>query len=913
MGGRSPIDQDHCVPRVSLDLARSATPLTPSHLHPIPPGPVPSGPGLGDEGSYLPCSPSAMFPIQDFHGATTGWATPPHHNRLVTPQSVYPRPTVPPRQSLHARPGPPASGSHGVVGHFRGLHPHPHPPQPSSLPGLLLQQPTLFLSGSPIRPQCGTLHFYQSPGLASPYSPHPGDQCPRLPRRHCPLAPLPHHSPPARCSRSRETLCHGVSGQPPEVSTGTPNVPPVAGHPLALTDRTLAGVPIHSGQDPVVYPPAPSTRPHHPPALGGSGGSHQLRVPGAQPLEGLPPASDCGSIPRFSPGPRRLSTHSPDPPPGLTVLDGSPHLGLRPSIPGDSSPPVPMDGRISLGMGCASSSSSHSSRPLGTSGGSRPHQRARASGSQPSHHDFQPVVLPPCRVYGQRDGSVRVDAPTYSLPPLTGGTESPLARHGQTTGVCSSPPHSHHPQCGGGRPEPARTAQHGVDVTSRGLPSDPSLGRSPSGRSPGLSDELPSSAVGLPLPSPGCSGLQLSKFRLERLRQHLRVSASRTDSDTATTHPRLQRTSCAGGSLGPTRSLVALSPPARSGPPASADDSIPTLRTRPGLPQVGDLRTLDRISFLRRALLASRPAAVVDTLLASYRPSSQRQQEVAWTAFRRWLPLDRSTVTKDDVLAFLQHLFSTRSLAPSTLLNYRAALQWPLEEAFSVDFSHPDFSRFATGLFHLRPPVTPDVPQWNLSAVIRFYEQVDHLTCSPRLLLFKTLCLTALASGNRCSELAHISRRAIVDQGSAITLPLLPRFLFKNQTASRCPPPISFPTFPTNPSVCPVETLRVFLRRTSAWDHRDFLFVNPVSHASLVASRINYWLVQAILAADVGNSVVRAHDMRKFAFSINWARRADMSHIIKHGFWSSVHPFLNNYLTPLEGPFPECIAAGSRV
>ena len=77
--------------------------------------------------------------------------------------------------------------------------------------------------------------------------------------------------------------------------------------------------------------------------------------------------------------------------------------------------------------------------------------------------------------------------------------------------------------------------------------------------------------------------------------------------------------------------------------------------------------------------------------------------------------------------------------------------------------------------------------------------------------------------------------------------------------------------------------------------------------------RINYWLVQAILAADVVNSVVRAHDMRKFAFSINWARRADMSHIIKHGFWSSVHPFLNNYLTPLEGPFPECIAAGSRV
>ena len=37
---------------------------------------------------------------------------------------------------------------------------------------------------------------------------------------------------------------------------------------------------------------------------------------------------------------------------------------------------------------------------------------------------------------------------------------------------------------------------------------------------------------------------------------------------------------------------------------------------------------------------------------------------------------------------------------------------------------------------------------------------------------------------------------------------------------------------------------------------------------------------------------------RKVAYSINWARRADMSRIIKRGFWASVHPFLNNYLTP---------------
>ena len=44
----------------------------------------------------------------------------------------------------------------------------------------------------------------------------------------------------------------------------------------------------------------------------------------------------------------------------------------------------------------------------------------------------------------------------------------------------------------------------------------------------------------------------------------------------------------------------------------------------------------------------------------------------------------------------------------------------------------------------------------------------------------------------------------------------------------------------------------------------------------------------------MGGSVVQVHDIRKFAFSINWACRADLSHILRHGFWASTHPFINN-------------------
>ena len=100
----------------------------------------------------------------------------------------------------------------------------------------------------------------------------------------------------------------------------------------------------------------------------------------------------------------------------------------------------------------------------------------------------------------------------------------------------------------------------------------------------------------------------------------------------------------------------------------------------------------------------------------------------------------------------------------------------------------------------------------------------------------------------------------------------MPRFLYKNQTAGRSPPPVTIPLFRNDPALCPVVALRMYLARTADLPHRDFVFIHPSSSASLVAGRLNYWVVQAVSAANVRGSVIRAHDVRKFAFSVNWAR-----------------------------------------
>ena len=216
----------------------------------------------------------------------------------------------------------------------------------------------------------------------------------------------------------------------------------------------------------------------------------------------------------------------------------------------------------------------------GATGGSPPHQCSGASGGPQGHFGLPPVVLPSRRVYRRRDGAIRSHTPPFSLSSLTRRTQKSSTRLDRATGISPPATHSHQPQCRSGRPQPPRAPEYGVDAASRSLLRDPSLGGSSSGGPPGLSDKSPSATVGVSFSSPGCSGLQLSQYRLERLRQHLRVSSSRSDSDPPATHPRIPRSPGSGGSMGLPGPVVA--PPLAAGqrPPTSADDPVPVLRDK---------------------------------------------------------------------------------------------------------------------------------------------------------------------------------------------------------------------------------------------------------------------------------------------------------------------------------------------
>jgi integrase len=167
--------------------------------------------------------------------------------------------------------------------------------------------------------------------------------------------------------------------------------------------------------------------------------------------------------------------------------------------------------------------------------------------------------------------------------------------------------------------------------------------------------------------------------------------------------------------------------------------------------------------------------------------------------------------------------------------------------------------------------------------------------------LLKAIFLTALASGNRASELAARKRSSIIFTPNAVTIPVKRGFLFKKQTRDRLPPEISFPKLPEDVSLCPVENLSSYVASTEDQDHRGHLFLHPVVNKPLSATNVAFWLAKAIKTL-AKKKDERAHDLRKLLFPNAWARGVPMSDIVAKAFWSSPNGFIKKYLKEIANP-----------
>ena len=329
---------------------------------------------------------------------------------------------------------------------------------------------------------------------------------------------------------------------------------------------------------------------------------------------------------------------------------------------------------------------------------------------------------------------------------------------------------------------------------------------------------------------------------------------------------------------------------------------------------VNDLRAMDRLQFLKLLYCREFSAEVADKLLKAFRKSSNRQAEVGWRKFKEWLPQSAQIITKADVLDFLIFLES-KELSPNTILAYKNSLRIPLEKGFGISFADIEFNLLAKAQFLTNPPTPKLIPQWSLEEALSVLSKKGNLSeLQSKEQFLITLFLVAIATGNRVSELAAIDRRTISFSPNfvSVNLPIVPGFLYKNQSASRSPPPIVIPALENGSILCPVQALRIYLENTSLSKGKK-LFLNPDTGSILNAGTLSFWLCKSINYL-LPDTICNAHDTRKLAHSLAWARGVPASEIVKKGFWSSLSVFVKRYLVNMHTSGNiSCVVAGNSV
>ena len=136
-------------------------------------------------------------------------------------------------------------------------------------------------------------------------------------------------------------------------------------------------------------------------------------------------------------------------------------------------------------------------------------------------------------------------------------------------------------------------------------------------------------------------------------------------------------------------------------------------------------------------------------------------------------------------------------------------------------------------------------------------------SANPKNLLMKALFLTALATGNRVSELANLSRASMLvsPNNTQITLPVRPGFLYINQTMSRTPPNIVIKALREGSShhcLCPVDALLHWIDLTKNWGS-DSVFLSAISKKPMNRGAISHLLVRTINLASP-NTFAKGHE-----------------------------------------------------
>lgn len=284
-------------------------------------------------------------------------------------------------------------------------------------------------------------------------------------------------------------------------------------------------------------------------------------------------------------------------------------------------------------------------------------------------------------------------------------------------------------------------------------------------------------------------------------------------------------------------------------------------------------------------------------ILDSWRPSTKKQYSsylLKWNSYCAENQCNPSTPKTDSVLGFLYSLFC-KGLGYSSINTAKSALI-SLADLANCDLQKMLLDRFMKGVFHNRPSLPKYQHTWDINIVLGYLKQFKLSEINLKMLTIKTLMLLALLTGQRGQTLHVLKRTEVTFTTSSCVIMI--NSLLKTSTHKHHLSSLHFDCFCQHESsLCVVHFLKLYIERTSAWEHsHDKLFLSYVKpHKPVSRDTISRWIRSVMQDSGIDVSVFSPHSTRAASTSAAKSVGVPMEKILKAGHWSNAQTFARFY------------------
>ena len=288
------------------------------------------------------------------------------------------------------------------------------------------------------------------------------------------------------------------------------------------------------------------------------------------------------------------------------------------------------------------------------------------------------------------------------------------------------------------------------------------------------------------------------------------------------------------------------------------------------------------------------PSKVTKVILELWRPSTRSRYE---SVLKRW---HRYAISRNEdpyspdvntVLTFMHGMYLNGCFY-SGLCAARSALSSVVTIRGYLKLSeHLLVSRYLKGIYNRHPPLPKYVNIWDISLLLRYYDNMDsNDNLQFKVLVKKTVMLFIILGARRKQALFTLSTDSIIFKENKVIL--LPNITMKHTKPNTPLEPLIYHHYPENQKLCIVNCLKSYTGMRNALvreEIKDLIISFRKPHKPVSHETISRWIKNELTDTGVDTSVFKAHSCRSASSSKAKDIDVSLNEILKRGRWKSKH------------------------